>query len=470
MWLALDESRHRITADMPATHMAPGGAGGWPDSPMRSNPAAVLGVIWLGAVATVALWWFNTPSVNGFGDWLTNSGRIAGLLSGYSVVVLIALMARLPPLERGVGSDRLARWHSMGGRYTVCLIVTHALLITWGYAVTAHTNVIHQEWNLLDSYPDVLMATVAALLFIGVGISSMRAARRKLRYETWYYLHFYTYLAIALAFAHQFATGSEFMANLSARITWASLYAAVGLLLVWYRIVVPIDQAVRHQLRVHSVVHETPDAVSIIVQGRDLQALRAESGQFFRFRFLSKDLWWAVNPYSLSAPITSQLMRITVKDLGDHSRQLSRLRPGTRVVAEGPFGAFTAHRRKRQRVLLIAAGVGVTPVRALFETLPSTTSGDLTLIYRARREEEVLFRAELETIARSRGATLHIVIGSRSELGSDPLSAESLAWLPNLDKHDVYVCGPAAMQVAVTSALRSLGVHRRHIHTESYEF
>jgi predicted ferric reductase len=436
----------------------------------QANPAAVLAAIGFGAAASVALWWFNTPAIHGFGDWLTNAGRITGLLAGYSVVILVALMARIPPLERGVGSDRLARWHSMGGRYSVCLIVSHALLITWGYAVAAHTNVIHQEWTLLDSYPDVLMATVAGLLFVGVGFSSMRAARRKLRYETWYYLHLYTYLAIALAFAHQFATGAEFMANLSARIAWASLYAVVGLLLVWYRILVPIDQAVRHQLRVHSVVRETPNTVSIILHGKDLQALRAESGQFFRFRFLSRGLWWSVNPYSLSAPVTNELMRVTVKGLGDHSRQLAHLRPGIRVIAEGPFGAFTAHRRKRNRVLLIAAGVGVTPVRALFETLPTTIPGDLTLIYRASRHEEVLFRSELESIARSRGAQLYIVVGSRSELGSDPLSARSLAELPNIDEHDVYLCGPAPMQVAVTEALRSLGVHRRHIHSESYEF
>jgi predicted ferric reductase len=441
---------------------APRDAGVSSSHPARANPTAVLTVIWSGAAASVGLWWFNTPAIHGFGDWLTNAGRITGLLAGYSVAILVALMARIPPLERGVGSDRLARWHSMGGRYSVCLIVAHALFITWGYAVTAHTNVIHQEWTLLDSYPDVLMATVAGLLFV--------AARRKLRYETWYYLHLYTYLAIALAFAHQFATGAEFMQSLSARIAWASLYAVVGLLLVWYRIVVPIDQAVRHQLRIQSVVRETPKTVSIILRGTDLRALRAEPGQFFRFRFLSKELWWATNPYSLSAPVTNELMRVTVKDLGDHSRQLAHLRPGTRVIAEGPFGAFTAHRRKRSRVLLIAAGVGVTPVRALFETLPSTTAGDLTLIYRASRHEEVLFRGELESIARSRGAKLYIVVGSREELGSDPLSAEALAWLPKLADHDVYLCGPAPMQVAVTKALRSLGVHRRHIHTESYEF
>jgi predicted ferric reductase len=398
--------------------------------PAQANPAAVLVAIWSGAAAAVALWFLNTPSVSGFGDWLTSAGRITGLLAGYSVAVLVALMARIAPLERGVGSDRLARWHSMGGRYTVSLIVAHALLITWGYAVSAHTNVVHQEWTLLRSYPDVLMATVAALLFVGVGISSMRAARRKLRYETWYYLHFYTYLAIALSFAHQFANGAEFMNSVGARVFWAGLYIVVAALVIWYRVLVPIDGALHHQLRVHSIIRETPDTVSVILRGRHLRELQAEPGQFFRFRFLAKGLWWTAHPYSLSASVTDSLMRITVKGLGDHSSRLAGLAPGTRVVAEGPFGSFTPGRRRRRQVLLIAA----------------------------------------ETIARTRRARLHIIVGTRSELGFDPLSAQALASLPNLADHDVYLCGPALMQAEVTQALRTLGVHRRRIHSESYEF
>src|SRR5436305_4426132 len=138
--------------------------------PARAHPGTVLGVIAAGALATLALWWQNTPSISGFGDWLTNAGRITGLLAGYGVLVLVALMARIPPLERGVGADRLARWHAKGGRYTVSLVVAHALLITWGYAVTAHTNVVSQTKTLLASYPDVLAATVAGLLLVGVGI------------------------------------------------------------------------------------------------------------------------------------------------------------------------------------------------------------------------------------------------------------------------------------------------------------
>jgi predicted ferric reductase len=436
----------------------------------RAHPNAVLAAIVLGGLASIALWWQNTPSVAGLGDWLTNAGRITGLLAGYGVVVLVALMARIPPLERGIGADRLARWHARGGRYTVSLVVAHGLLITWGYAVTAHANVVSEGKTLLLSYPDVLAATVAGLLLVGVGITSARAARRRLRYETWYYLHLYTYLAVALAFSHQFATGAEFVSNFPARVAWASLYAGVGLAILWYRFVTPVRQAMRHRMRVEAVHVEAPGVVSVIIGGRHLDELNAASGQFFRWRFLTRDLWWVSSPFSLSAPPQQNRVRITVKALGDHSGSLTNLAPGTRVFAEGPYGAMTAARRRRPKVLLIAGGVGITPLRALFETLPAAP-GDLTLLYRASEQRDVVFLHELESLAAERGARLHVVVGRRSELAGDPLSAAALrANLPDVAEHDVYVCGPAGMTAAATRALRAAGVPRRHIHHESFEF
>src|SRR5690348_4497806 len=217
------------------------------------SQAIVLAVIAAGAIATIALWWHDTTAIHGFGDWLTNAGRVAGLLAGYGVVVLLALMARIPPLERGIGADQLARWHAHGGRYIVSLVVAHGLLIIWGYAVTAHTNVVSQTATLLTSYPDVLMASVAGLLFVGIGVVSARVARRRMRYETWYYLHLYTYLAAALAFSHQFATGADFMHHPPARVAWSALYLAVVSAVVWYRLLIPVRQALRHQLRVEAV-------------------------------------------------------------------------------------------------------------------------------------------------------------------------------------------------------------------------
>jgi predicted ferric reductase len=430
----------------------------------------VLAVIGAGAAAVLALWWHGTPSLHGYGDWLTNAGRILGLEAGYGVVVLIALMARLPPLERGVGADRLARWHSRGGRYVVGLVVAHALLITWGYAVTAHTTVTHQAWTLLDSYPDVLLATTAGLLLVMTGIASARAARARVRYETWYYLHLYTYLAVALAFSHQFADGAQFMTDTAARVAWSVLYIAVGAAVTWYRFVTPVRQALRCRLRVTGVRAEAPGVVTLTIGGRHLAGLGAQPGQFFRWRFLTRDLWWTSTPYSLSEPPQADRLRITVRASGDHSQALPGLRPGTRVVAEGPYGALTAALRRRPQVLLIAGGIGITPLRALLESLPAGP-GQLSLIYRVSSLRDALFRPELEALAAQRQARVWFVAGHRAALDGDPLSGGELARrIPGLAQHEVYLCGPPGLNAAVTRELRGAGVRRRQIHSESFEF
>jgi predicted ferric reductase len=426
----------------------------------------VLGVIAVGTLVVLFLWWHATPGVSGLGGWLTGAGEILGLLAGYGIVVLVALMARIPPLERGVGTDQLARWHSMGGKYVVCLVFAHALLIIWGYAVGAHTNVVSETSTLLTQYPDVLMATVAAFLLFGVGIISMRAARRRVRYETWYYVHFYTYLAIALAFSHQFADGASFVSDLAARFWWSAMYLTVAVLILWYRFAVPLLAYARHRFHVIGVKQEGPGVISVYIGGARLDELDAEPGQFFRWRFLTRSMWWSSHPYSLSAAPGQDLLRITVKDLGDHSEALAALQPGTRVFAEGPYGAFTASHSGRS-VLLLAGGVGITPLRAMFATLP----GHVTLIYRASSERDIVFREELDAIAAARGADVHYLLGSRAEIGGDPLSPRVLQSLvPGLEDRDVYVCGPVGMTEAAVRALRLAGVPKRSIHRESFEF
>jgi predicted ferric reductase len=433
-------------------------------------PAIVLVLIGAGAVAVLALWWAGTASISGLGDVLTSAGNIFGLLSAYGFVILVALMARLPPLERGIGSDRLARWHAMGGRYVITLVTGHVLTIVWGYAVTAHESVTSESAALLTQYPDVLMATVAWFILLGVAAFSARAARRRLSYETWYYAHLYTYLAIALAFSHQFALGPQFATNTSARVAWSALYATIGSLILWFRVLTPLRRAMRHKFAVEGARMEAPGIVSLYISGVDFGKLHAEPGQFFRWRFLTRDLWWQSHPYSLSAMPRDDLMRITVKARGDHSAALARLRPGTRVIAEGPYGAFTPALSSR-RVLLIAGGVGITPIRAMFAALPRRMSDGITLVYRASHPRDIVFRNELDAIAANRGATVHYVIGSRAELGYDPLSSESLRHnIPGLHRYEAYICGPAGMTETAVAGLRAAGIRRHRIHHESFDF
>ena len=437
----------------------------------RGVGTGVLVLAAAGAAAVLGWWWADTPGVSGLGGWLTGAGRITGLLAGYALPLLLLSMARVPLTERHVGADRLARWHAALGRYSVCLIVAHGVLITWGYAVDAHTGVLPQAGVLLLSYPDVMMATAAAALLVGVGVVSARAARARLRYETWYYLHLYTYLAIALSFAHVFATGAEFADHPVARWTWSALYAVAAAAVLWYRGVVPVRSAWRQRFVVERVVLESSapggEVVSVVLRGRDVAAMGARAGQFVRLRPLTREGWWSSHPYSLSAAPAGNLLRITAKALGDHSTSLAALTPGTRVLLAGPYGALTADRRSRRKVLLLAGGVGVTPLRALFQTLPASP-GDLTMVVRARTREDLVLADELRQIAARREQHLYLLPG-RSGSEADVLLGDRLARvLPDLADHDVYVCGPPGFTDAALAALRRARVPARRVHAEHF--
>ncbi|MCX5150787.1 ferredoxin reductase family protein [Streptomyces sp. NBC_00320] len=422
--------------------------------------------IWAGAAGVLALWWSDTTSVVGPAGWLTGAGRITGLLAGYACAVLLALMARVPVLDHTVGTDRLARWHAWGGRCTVSLALAHTLLIIWGYSLTSHANVVGQTATLVLHYPDLLKGTAGFLLFLATGVLSARAARRRLSYETWHYLHFATYLAVFLTFGHQLSNGADFVGNRSAQAAWYALFLGVAALLAWYRFAVPLRRGLRHRLRVAAVRPEAPGVVSVHLTGEHLDELGGLPGQFLRWRFLTRGLWWAANPYSLSAPAHPGHLRITVKTAGGHSAALARLAPGTRVWAEGPYGGFTANRRTAPKVLLLAGGVGITPLRTLFETLP----GQVTLVYRARRPDDLALRGELDAIAAHRRATVHYVVDEAAAYSS-PLTARGLtALVPDLGAHDVYLCGPPGMARAAIEALREAGVPARRIHHESFAF
>lgn len=456
---ARQRARNRPPVTRPATKLSRG-----------SREGLALACVLTGALAVIALWWADSPasSLQGLGAQLTAAGRITGLVGTYLVLVEVLLMGRIPWLDGLIGMDRLAVWHRRNGEYAIWLLVAHALLTIWGYALSDHIGVAHEAGVVVLSYPDVAAATAGLLALVGVGLISARAVRRRVRFETWYFIHLYTYLAIALSFAHAFATGNDFITHPWNRALWVILYVVAFGNLAVYRVAIPVRNAMRHRLRVAGVAPEAPGVVSIYITGRNLEDLRAEAGQFFLWRFLTRQGWWQAHPFSLSAAPNPAWLRIMVKASGDHTTELQRIRPGTRVFAEGPYGAFTQARRTRRKVLLIGGGVGIAPLRALMETLRARP-GDLTMLYRASREEDLAFRGEIDELARLRGVRVHYLVGPRRRRANSFAPAALRSLVPDLAAHDVYLCGPASMREQATKGLRAAGVPRRQIHTEQFE-
>ena len=433
---------------------------------------------WASVLVVVALWVIGggLQDLGQLGSGLTSLGRLTGLVASDLLLIQVLLMARIPMVERAYGQDELARRHRLVGFTSFNLMVAHIVLIVFGYASMEGRNLFAETWDLVVDYPGMLLAVAGTAALVMVTVTSIKKARRKLRYESWHLLHLYAYVGVGLALPHQLWTGQEFLASTVATVYWWGLWAAAAAAVLVWRLGVPVYRTLAHDLRVTAVVREGNDVVSVWMTGRHLHRLPVAAGQFFTWRFLTGPGWLRGHPYSLSAAPTGDTLRISVKDLGDGSRELASLKPGTRVVVEGPYGTLHQGVRTRQKVTLLASGIGVTPLRALLEDLHQQP-GDVTLVYRARSEQELVFKDELDALARSRGARVLYVLGPRvahrpswlPDSAAHLTDAQGLLHLvPDIADHDVYVCGAGAWMDAVAEAAQEAGVPTRHIHQERF--
>jgi len=430
-------------------------------------------IVFAGALLVVGMWVRHGQLANltNAGAALSAAGQLTALLGTYSALVQVVLMSRSPWVDQLYGIDRIAGWHRWLGFATVYMICAHVVFTTAGYAVSNGQSFVSETTTFLRTYPFVLMAYVATAIFVLVAVVSVRAARRRLSHGTWHFIHLYIYLAIVLSFPHQLAVGTDFERDPVAVGFWVALYVVAALLVLSFRVVIPARMARRHRLRISAITEEAPGVLSVYITGRELNALPMRAGQFFKFRFLARGFWWRVHPFSLSAAPNGEYIRITVKAVGDFTSAIRQLVPGTRVIVEGPYGIFTAIRRRLPRVVLIAGGIGITPLRALLEELPLQRNA-IVLIYRARAWEDVVFQAELDQLMRERGGVIHYVVGRRGhEVPLEPLAPRVLRVLvPDILDRDVFICGPPEMLLGVGESLDAIGVPARQIHRERFAF
>ena len=466
---------------------APGSARGPEAAPPRTVPDRISAVV--RAVCTVAFWatllffvylWVADGSVDKMfakpEGPLSYPGKLAGLVSADLMIVQVVLMARLPWIERSFGRDRLVRIHRWTGFTSLNLMLAHIVLLTLGYMVRDGRTVLGSLWWMVADWRGMMLAALGTALLVMVGVTSSRAARKRLRYHTWHLLHLYTLLGIALVVPHMIWTGSEFRPQW-AQVLLVTLYALAVACLLAFRLLVPLLRSVRHRVVVERVVEDTPGNVSVHLRGRDLERLGTQAGQFFIWRFRDGRGWTRGNPYALSAAPQGDTFRITAKEVGTNSRRLRGLRPGTRVLFEGPYGRFTPTSRHGGRVTAMASGIGITPVRALMEDL-DYAPGEAVLLYRGSTEDDFVFRHELDRLAQERGVRVVYLPGhrpsGRSSWQPEPAAEEDHVAIrrlvPDVAEGDVYICGPDAWAQSAAEAARRAGVPNTHIHVERFAF
>lgn len=396
---------------------------------------------------------------------ITTASRFFALVGSYLSIIGLLLIARIPWIENALGHDRLVIWHRKAMPYALYMITYHVALVALGYAGAEGKYIYQELWDMITTYPWMLPAFVGFILLVLAGVTSYKEIRRNMKYETWWVIHLYTYLGVALSFMHQILTGGMFIGHPLNRAYWIGLYLSVVLAILIWRIFIPTFKSIRHNLRISKVIEEGPGVVSVYISGKNLFKLEAQGGQFFNWRFLTTELWYQSHPFSLSASPTDSTLRFTVKALGDATSEFKDLKVGTRVIIEGPYGIFTRETASQfKNVTLIGGGVGITPIRAILDEIPS--SAKIVVIYRAREESDLVLKTELDAIAKLRGITIHYLLGSRKE---HPITSANITkYAPRFADSDVYVCGPESLIEDVVKASRESGIPKDRIHHEAF--
>lgn len=434
------------------------------------------GLAWFSVIAVTAMF-----LIDGGLQTLSNPAAILGavdrltaLLATNQLLIDILLIARIPWIDHYYGHDRATAAHKKLGKPILYLVLAHFIASVLQYAIVANVDVITEFISLL-SIGDLLLATGAFVLMVLVVVTSLNFARKAVTYEAWYLVHIFAYGAVLLAIPHQFSTGTDIAGKPIAMTYWIAFYLFVLVNVVWYRILRPIVRGVRHSLRVSSVARESSDAVSLYLTGKNVEELGGAAGQFYLVRILTARDWWRPHPFSISAAPNNKYVRFTIADRGDDTKLIQSLKPGTPVLLEGPYGVFTEDRRTREKVVLVAAGIGIPPVRALAEQLAARPN-DVTIIYRMRNQDDAALLAETRALAAQRGFRL-IELEGRRGIGTSWMNADFSGrsdlgrlkqLVPDVAESDVYICGPTPWTRMVEKTMREAGVESRNIHAEEF--
>lgn len=433
--------------------------------------------LWLSAAVAVALFLVagGTARFGSVTEVITSAGIVTGLVGTDFVLAMLVLAARVPFIDRAIGHDRAIAVHRALGKPAFYLLVSHGILLLIGYGLSTGITPF-AEIRPMIAIPDIPLAIAGLGLMAVVVVSSFAAVRRGFSYETWHLIHLLSYTAVLVSIPHQLSIGSVFSPSSVERVYWLVLYVIAFGAIFLHRFFEPLLASIMHGLRVDRMTVEGPGVVSIHMRGRRLKSLESAGGQFFVWRFWTPGTWWHSHPISLSAAPTDTELRITVRDLGEGSRSISAVRPGTRVWIEGPYGVFTDAGRTAPKLAVVAAGIGITPVRALLQD-SQLRAGEATVLLRASTVDDTYLWGEVHELARSHGIRLTTMIGRRSADGPSWMTQEAsdrgmtlLAVFPDLLQSDLYLCGPTAWLNAVEADARATGIPEHQIHAERFDW
>lgn len=431
----------------------------------------LISLIVLSPISIIVYFWYSTASFafgGNSGDILSAIGRLFGLLLAFAVLLQLFLRSRISLLEKTVGFGFMNRIHKKNGYVVFVLLILHPLFLVLGYSQLVGNSLFTQLFLFLFTYQGVFKAFLALLIFLFVITSSIYMVRKKLPYELWYLIHLSTYIAILFAWDHQLTLGTDFAGNEWFVRFWYVLYIIVIGSILYWRIFRILFSFYTHKFFIAKVVKEATDTYSVYIEGKDLQKFHFIPGQFAFLRFLTKQTWFESHPFSFSQTNKHKSLRFTIKNSGNFTSIINQIPQGTNVLLDGPHGVFTLPEKPKRKLLFLAGGVGITPIRSLLEY---ANQKDAVLLYANKVETDIIFKSELEELAKSIGFKIEYVVSRNPKYQGlkGRITIELIKQrVPDFMKRDIFICGPRVMIDELVASLSPV-VSKSQIHTEVFE-
>ena len=436
---------------------------------MRTVLRVCLALTYL-AVVMVPLW-LALDADQASGGAAYEVSLATGLVALSLLVIAYVLPKRLRSLSRSLGIDVVLGVHRLVGLSALAFAVVHIVTVL----ITDPSNLALLD--LTSAPPRARAAVVAGLAMLLLVATSVWRRRLIRRYETWRAVH----IALAMTAVVLVALHVWWLRHLvlEPRFRWWFLaLAAVVVAASLRRWVWRPLSAWQRPYVVEAVRRESPTVSTLVLKPSGHRGMRRfRPGQFAWIRLGSRPMGFEEHPFTIaSAPRPSGTIEFTIKQLGDFSGGVAEVAVGDRAWVDGPHGAFSPDHHRSRGLVLIAGGVGITPMISVLRSLVQRgDQRDHLLFVSARALEELLFREEITELAENLRLRVVELLDQPHEGwtgGTGFLDAKTLAEnLPQKrERLDFFICGPPPMVTGVVSSLRSIGVAPQHIHTEKFDF
>lgn len=394
-------------------------------------------------------------------------GQAAGTLALTAIAIQLVLASRWRSLERGIGLDRIMRWHSVNAKLIALFVIVHPLLLFIRELLKGDITAPYTMYGT-----DILGGVIGAVVIGIIWISVLKRKQLGLLYERWRIVHLLTYLLAAIGLYHSLVLGSD-IKNGRPLYTWWLLLTAVSVGAVVYRYVVRRMTFTGSEYEVVTNKLETHDVHTITLRPVESAVLDHEPGQFAFLTFTSEDIPVEEHPFTIASAPGADAISFSIKESGDFTSLLGKVGRRDTAHVEGPYGVFS-NKDMPGPFVLIAGGIGITPLMSMLRAMQEQgrTQPRTLLLYANRSQGDIAFLGELAAIERGSDwlRVVHIlsqekVEGMRNGFVDVTVLKDEVE---ELTTATYFICGPPPMMDALRTTLAELGVPDVQVVTERF--